>query len=87
LNSTTLDVGIPSISVTAPSLWDKAFDKLSEDDRAEIRSLDRLDCLERLLTETVKVERRCRKKQLKFQFGGKTFIVRDFAGKSIKWIS
>ncbi|KAF8244963.1 hypothetical protein K440DRAFT_557334, partial [Wilcoxina mikolae CBS 423.85] len=77
------------ISVTPPSLWDKAFGNLSEEDRNEIHSqgLDRLDCLGKLLAKTIQSEDACRERGMKFEFAGKTFIVRDLAEKSISWIS
>ena len=72
----------------APSLWKEAFDKLSDGDKKSLPFADddRRNYLERVLEITTKSRDACRKKGLKFDFGGKTFVVRDLADKILSWV-
>jgi len=71
-----------------PSLWKEAFDKLSDDDKKSLPFTDddRCNYLEKVLERTVESRDACQEKGLKFEFGEKTFVVRDLADKILSWV-
>lgn len=64
-----------------PSLWEKEYTKLSNEDRKAIpfTDEDKRDYLDRFVTTTMESRNACQKGELKFQFGGKTIVARDLA--------
>jgi hypothetical protein len=70
-------------------LWEKAFDNLSASDKESLPFTDddKRNYLENVLGQTVRSRDACRERGLKFEFRGKTLIVRDLADKILSWVA
>lgn len=78
----------PTVKITDPSMWEQAFNKLSERDRKTLSypGTTQQDTLERILEATRKSRDICREKGAKFTLGRKVIIVRDVADKILVWV-
>lgn len=71
-----------------PSLWERAFNKLSDEDKNTLSfsgSNEKLT-LESIVEATRKSRDVCVQNRVKFRFRGKDIIIRDVADKLLTWI-
>lgn len=72
---------------SANSLWEKAFQALDEEDKANVNfATNKLDILEGILAVAAEKQRMCLAKRWKYKKGNKEIIIRDQLEKIVGWV-